>query len=171
MQKEATPLSRNKLRTFAERFRKTLQVSDEEPFPVVKALETLLNALDYELDIVPDDKLPENYALTIPNLSILRIRESVYENAINNSPRDRFTIAHEIAHLLLHDDITVSFARNECAIPAYRDPEWQANTFAAELLVPFHKIEGLSPKDIQMKYLVSNKVAQIQLSYIQKISA
>ena len=123
------------------------------------------------MDIVPDEDMESTYAETIPSLKIFRVRESVYENAINGSYRERFNIAHEIGHIFLHDDITVSFARNEKTIPAYKDPEWQANTFAAELLVPPDQISGMTADEISKKYGVSKKVAQIQASYASKVPA
>lgn len=155
----------------AKKLRELTKTPEDEPFPVVSFLEMILSAWDYEMDIVPDEDMESTYAETIPSLKIFRIRESVYENAINGSPRDRFTIAHEIGHLFLHDDITVSFARNEKTIPAYKDPEWQANTFAAELLVPHSHISGMTAEEISKKYSVSKKVAQIQASFVSKIPA
>lgn len=171
MRKESFPTSRYKLRMAANKIRKLAGVSDDEPFPVVKFLETILLAEGWQFDIVPDDEMPEKYAETIPNEKKFRIRESVYEDAIKDYPRHRFTVAHEIGHLLFHDNLTVSLARNEEPIPKYKDPEWQANTFAAELLVPFNKIRRMSVNEISQKYRVSKKVAQIQASYLSKIPA
>lgn len=50
-------------------------------------------------------------------------------------PRARMTAAHEIGHLLLHCQQPVFHYRSP---PRNRelDPEWQANTFAAALLMP-----------------------------------
>ncbi len=171
MNKIAKPTSRVKLRAMAKKLRVLTKTPEDEPFPVVPFLEIVLKAWDYEMDIVPDEDMKTTYAETIPSLKIFRIRESVYNNAIEGSPRDRFTIAHEIGHLFLHDDVSVSFARNEKSIPAYKDPEWQANTFAAELLVPYSQIKGMAVEEISKKYIVSKKVAQIQASYISKIPA
>lgn len=171
MNKIARPTSRIKLRAYAKKIRELTKTPEDEPFPVVPFLEIVLGAWNYEMDIVPDEDMKTTYAETIPSLKIFRIRESVYDNAIEGSPRDRFTIAHEIGHLFLHDDVSVSFARNEKSIPAYKDPEWQANTFAAELLVPLSRIRGLTIEEIAKKYSVSKKVAQIQASYISKIPA
>lgn len=171
MQQEAVPMSRFELRAFAKTFRDAMGISDDKSFPIVEVFEKLLCALEYALELVQDKDMPDNYAITIPSQSLVRIRESVYLNAISGSTRDRFTIAHEIAHLLFHDNLTVSFARNAGSIPAYQNPEWQANTFAAELLVPHQKIIGMSVADIMTKYGVSKKVAQIQSSYTKKIPA
>ena len=52
--------------------------------------------------------------------SISGIREDVYERAIQGVPRDIFTIAHEIGHAILHDDIQeIALARNDEKINMY----------------------------------------------------
>jgi len=64
-------------------------------------------------------------------------------NSCDSETRKRFTIAHEIGHLLLHADknfhIDESFPvylRNERSSTAQDEREVEANQFAAELLMP-----------------------------------
>lgn len=65
-------------------------------------------------------------------------------NVQTSRRRQRFTIAHELGHLLLHEGrpLTVDQAvlridlRNEVSSMATDDQEIQANTFAATLLMP-----------------------------------
>jgi len=63
-------------------------------------------------------------------------------NAMHGKRRQRFTIAHEIGHLVLHtkDDIHVDeilpMFRTERSSLAVDDAEIEANQFAAELLMP-----------------------------------
>lgn len=63
-------------------------------------------------------------------------------NALHSPKRRRFTIAHEIGHLVLHtkDDIhvdeTLPMFRTERSSMAIDDKEIEANQFAAELLMP-----------------------------------
>lgn len=102
---------------------------------------------------------------------IVRVRESVYLGAIENIPRDVFTIVHELCHVILHGKIYVSFARNGEKVPFYADPEWQANTCAAEILAPADELQNMEPKEICIAYGVSKKVAQIQSSHAYKISS
>jgi Zn-dependent peptidase ImmA (M78 family) len=60
-------------------------------------------------------------------------------NSKHHENRKRFTIAHEIAHFLLHADLIVSEVVDDAL---YRSPqmpspyESQANAYAAELLMP-----------------------------------
>src|SRR5258708_22690641 len=68
-------------------------------------------------------------------------------NALHHPPRQRFTIAHELGHLVLHKDKITSHVHIDKGFPAalMRDTrsaagtdtvEVQANQFASELLVP-----------------------------------
>ena len=72
-------------------------------------------------------------------------------NSIHPEVRQRFTIAHELAHLLLHQP---TFQIDEHAFVAFRNPESskatdpaevEANQFAAALLMP----EGLLAKSVR----------------------
>ena len=53
-------------------------------------------------------------------------------------------MAHELGHLLLHRVETITLAREDGDIPPYKDPEWQANAFAGELLAPYEYIKDMS---------------------------
>jgi Zn-dependent peptidase ImmA (M78 family) len=64
-------------------------------------------------------------------------------NAADGSPRQRFSIAHEIGHYLLHRDASDLFVdgatiyhRDERSTKGTRFQEIDANAFAAELLMP-----------------------------------
>jgi len=125
-------------------------------------LEHGLRSLGIEFEIVPDGTLHNCYAEAIPVKHLIRITETVYDGACCGNPRDRFTIAHEIGHLLLHTPDKISFARAE-KIKKYEQPEWQANTFAGELLVHTGMIAGLSVQEVARRYEVSFTVASIQI--------
>lgn len=99
---------------------------------------------------------------TIPSENRIRIREDVYERACNGYGRDRLTMAHELGHLLLHRVETITLAREDGDIPPYKDPEWQANAFSGELLVPYEYIKDMSIIDIASHYEITEKAASIQ---------
>jgi Zn-dependent peptidase ImmA (M78 family) len=78
-------------------------------------------------------------------------------NSAHSKTRQRFTIAHEIGHLVLHKgdlfvDRTVRLNRDGKSSLAIDDREIEANGFAAELLMP----ETLVTSGAQ-KYLVKNQ--------------
>ena len=64
-------------------------------------------------------------------------------NALHHPNRQRFSIAHELGHYLMHadrptvfvDEILVHF-RADAPVPALDDREVEANAFAAALLMP-----------------------------------
>lgn len=163
----ATPYSRAKLREIANLIREIFGLKNVKHFPVVQLLEVGLPEIysDFNYEIVENHKLPNQYAVTYPSKNLIVLREDVYEGAISGVARDRFTIAHEIGHFILHQPANIALARNEVAetIPAYKDPEWQANTFAGELLAPPHIIKGFSVPEVAHMCGVSKKVAEIQL--------
>lgn len=82
--------------------------------------------------------------------------------------RKRFTVAHEIAHYLLHRNLF----RGELVDDAlYRSTlgtpiEAEANAFAADLLMPWHLLNehpGLSAEELAILFQVSNEAMRIRL--------
>lgn len=102
--------------------------------------------------------------LTYPDSGIVKIREDVYEGAVRGNGRDRLTMAHELFHLLWHEDSNITFARGgfDEEIRRFEDPEWQADAFGGELLVPHHLTAGLSPEQIAEQCGVSMAAARVQ---------
>jgi Zn-dependent peptidase ImmA (M78 family) len=88
---------------------------------------------------------------------------------LDSSPvRDNFTIGHELGHLFLHTDFAAegeaSFTRR-----GSNQNEWQANWFAAELLMPrddFAKAAaecGNDPYELARRFEVSASAANVRL--------
>lgn len=167
MTKIAKPLSRKSIRKFTDTIREICDRTDTLEFPIIHFLENIMPLLsnDFEYDIVEDHEL-DCEARAFPESNKILIRESVYDGAYDDNPRDLFTIAHEIGHMFLHREDSISFARGKTInIKPYENPEWQANTFAGELLAPVHLIKGLRIEEISEKCKVSRQVAEIQKSY------
>lgn len=156
------PLSTKAIRQLVQALRKESKLNNVIYFPIVQFIEWLLcdpdNGVDYE--IVPIDEMNDTYGITNTSDNVLRIREDVYKGAVFGNPRDRFTLCHEVGHFFLHQPDRVEFARG--TIPAFRDPEWQANMFAAELMAPYELANGLSVKEISEKFGMSLQAAQIR---------
>jgi len=168
----AKPRSRKAIRMLTQNLRELCGVQKYFEFPIVEFFEGVLpNILsDFNYEIIPDKEMGNCDGKTFPELSLIQIKESVYMGACEGKPRDRFTIAHEIGHLLLHGQNNVSHARIDDPnkkIKPYENPEWQANVFAAELLIPIEQINGLSAKEVADKCKVSFTAAEIQLNYVQ----
>ncbi len=88
-------------------------------------------------------------------------------SSLTGAERDRFTIAHELGHYVLHS------RRGQRQILARRcgsdRAEWEANWFAAALLMPTADFKqacalyGNSVPLVAARYLVSQKAAQVRM--------
>lgn len=118
------------------------------------------------------------------------VREDVFAAAERGSGPDRWTVAHEIAHAVLHHadlcerpgsmfrDINVMRPRDRAAANAfkvYESPEWQANRWAGAWLMPLPAIRiflasqyalgaEVTPADLARHFLVSPQAAEIRLT-------
>lgn len=159
-------MSRKNLREFAIEFRKIFGLEKELFFPVVRFIEWILPELGYDYEIVSTKEMGNAYGVTHTGMRVMKIREDVYVGAVNGNPRDRFTLCHELGHFLLHTPERVSFARGY--VPAYMNPEWQANVFAGELMAPYNLVRGMKPQEIAEKCGMSYTAAQIQYKEYHK---
>lgn len=102
---------------------------------------------------------------------VLVLRESspvIFINADQHSNRQRFTIAHEIGHYLLHkqeqvhvdNEFSVVY-RNNKSSTGEDQHEIEANQFAAEILMPENCVE---------KYLSENKITTITETTIAEMA-
>lgn len=162
---EVAPLSRLKIRNISMALREAIRLPNNQAFPIAYFIENMLIDLDpkFEFYILEMKEMGTQEGLTIPDAHCMYIRQDVYDGASNkiSNPRDLFTLAHELGHYLLHTTDRVRFARNSNVEP-YRQPEWQANTFAAELLCPGQIAKTMSVSDLVTTFKVSQSVAEIQ---------
>lgn len=93
------------------------------------------------------------------------VREDVYDRALKDCGWARFTLAHEAGHVLMHceEDVILariqSFSDLHSPIENEKNPEWQADQFAAELLAPLHLTKGMSVNQIKDVFKVSHTCA------------
>lgn len=167
---KAKPLSRKEIRECARDVRRVLGIENELHIDVLKLLEIVLPGIfpDFNYEIVPDDELSSE-ALTYSDEEVVYIRESVYMGAANGNGRDRFTIVHEIAHFLMHDRNSVALARGQEDIETFEDPEWQADAFAGEFLMPYYLVKGHDVHEVMKECRVSFSAARCQLKQYEKI--
>ena len=161
---KARPLSRNQIRMYAKGLRKMLGLENAEYIDIIGLVENVLPGLfsgsPLSVDIIDKKTLGNNQGLTFPEKGKMLIREDVYEGACHRNGRDRMTIAHELGHYLLHDDL--GLARTEGNVPTYCDPEWQATAFAAEFLMDHDVIAHMSVEEVMEKCGVSYSAACYQ---------
>lgn len=110
------------------------------------------------LDVKLDEKVDFNDISTAGSVSIKDSHARIWVNPLENDyePRRRFTLAHEIGHLVLHIDPDVGvreFIDTKKTLnrkDSYWDSkEYEANNFAAQLLMPLALIKkhGISVID------------------------
>lgn len=128
--------TREDIRGFVRWLKKKVGLQNVSPFPIVFFFETILPQIvqDFNFEILPVEEMETKYGETIPGINLIRIREDVYYQAVEGEENDKKTIAHEIGHLLMHDDIILCKVAEGEQINPCEDPEWQADVFAEELL-------------------------------------
>ena len=159
-----SPMSKVSIVKMVQEIKEIIGAKEDLFFPVTHFLENVLPVIDseFQYEYVDKKEMPNGtYAFYNPKTNKMTIREDVYEGACKGIGRDRFTIAHEIGHYFLHADELV-VARSENSIyKSYTDPEWQANKFAAELLIPSDLTRHMSAHDIAERCGVSLQAAMI----------
>lgn len=157
--------SRAQIRETARLIRKLQGAESELYFPILDFMEKTLPMINpaFSFRVIPEDEMGECEGLKLPEKNEILIRSDVYDRAYDGGGRERLTIAHELYHYLQHSKQTIAFARtNGQPIPAYKDPEWQADAFGGELLVSYDLARELSVEEIVGSCGVSEAAAKTQ---------
>lgn len=166
----SNPLSRKEIRKIANKLKVDLGIpTDNKYVDVTKVLELMADYYpDFSFEVLEDNAFEEGVqAESDIDKHVIYIKESVYEGAIKNNGRDRMTIAHEIFHIMLHQRSTlVLYCKDSDSIKRYENPEWQAECFAGEFLMPYSKIKNMSVQDISEQCKVSMVAARYQFTHI-----
>lgn len=167
---EVAPLSANAIRMEADRVRKVLKIENEPAPNLCRFLEGLLN-FGITVDVRDDARkeLGAIEALTVPDQLLIVLTEETYTKAIENDPRTRFTIFHELGHLVLSHSKTMHRSGAENLKP-FQDSEWQADQFAAEITMPLSLIRSYqlnSALAIQELFQVSAGAAETRYAKLK----
>ncbi|MEG2610495.1 MAG: ImmA/IrrE family metallo-endopeptidase [Bacilli bacterium] len=138
----------------------------DDKFPVLEFVEHVIPRLDEKFNflVVSPEELKDCYGVTDINDNTITVREDVYNRAVEGNERDLFTIAHEVGHLFLHSNQKVELARGNTPMKIYESTEWQADTFAASLLMPANKISNKDTKfTVASRFGVSLQAAEVRL--------
>ena len=167
------PLSQAAIRSMTLAIRKRFGFFESYYFPVVEFLENVMPEIftGFNYEYVEKMKMGGVEGLTIPETNTIRIREDVYEAAMRDEGRARFTIAHEIGHYVMHKNQVPGFSRTKEKLvidhKVFEDSEWQANAWAGELLMPYHLIHGMTIYEIVEKCKVSGQAAEYRRSKLK----
>ncbi|WP_139559502.1 ImmA/IrrE family metallo-endopeptidase [Methylotetracoccus oryzae] len=155
------------IRAIAERARELFDVQ-QAWVDVITLYERDLHRAGVVFDIAEQGEMDQDHGLTFPNQGVIQIREDVYEGAHANNGRDRYTMIHELGHLVLHDNVALS--RSIGPHKWIEDSEWQADTFAAEFLMPVDLVRQLcqGPEDVARIFGVSRKAAETRWRKLQE---
>lgn len=165
----AEPMSRKEIRAISRFVRKLQKANTVLYFDIMDFLEHTLPRLypGFTLSVGTKEEMGECHGLTFPDKNEIKLREDVYDGALNGNGRDRLTAAHELFHFLVHSKESVAFARiGSGKIPPYKNPEWQANAFGGELLVPYDLAQDLTIDEIFEGCGVSYTAAEYQYKKI-----
>ncbi len=113
---------------------------------------------------------------------IVTLSPETYAGLEAHYPRARFCLCHELGHACLHSRELIRLGRlsyHDAALlrgkspshPAYLDTEWQANAFAAALLMPAEglvaleaRVGILTPSLVAREFNVSRQAATIRIA-------
>lgn len=127
------------------------------------------------IDVVSDEDMQgfENHseACCVPQTATIYLTEETYRKACMNDARTRFTIFHELGHLLLGHNRELHRANIPKDVKPYQDSEWQADRFSAEITMPLDIIydyELFSVEKIKEQFGVSDKAAETRYNQLLK---
>ncbi len=159
-------LNRLQIRMISKFFRKMFNIKSTI-FPVMKVLDALVKKFsDVLYYSVEEDKLfdPKVMASLDPQedgMYCIRIRQSVYVNAINGDGAALGYICHEECHFILihlfnigpriYTDMNgIRYARcvKEKEILPYESMEWQAKALCGEVMIPYETCKNCSLDEI-----------------------
>lgn len=135
---KTNPLSVKDISNIATSIREQYGIARDKAFPILEILKQLFydNYLSIQLLSDDDPYLDKNTpAVYNANDNFIYLKESVIEEVESGNYRSNFTLAHEFFHYLQHQVLGFIFEEVEDR-KTYEDPEWQANCFAGELLLP-----------------------------------
>lgn len=131
------PRSRRSIEMIAAAVRAELGVEPNSRIALQPILEFALDSLvdGAYFDLEEDQAMEGAEGRTDGAEPVITLSASTYMRLNRGDPRARMTVAHEIGHLLLHSGERVYHFAQKVADNRF-DPEWQADQFAAALLMP-----------------------------------
>lgn len=162
------PMSVDDIRRAAERLRPILAPTGA---PDLENFVQSLEQFGISYDVMEDDLLPPGVeASCLPERREITISATTYNGVIRNDGRARFTVFHELGHLLLAH--SRAFHRGLTERPEFfENSEWQADQFAAEMLMPIDVIRRknlVEAGELQREFKVSYSAAAKRLKQLRR---
>lgn len=162
------------IRVSANNVRRILEIGDApQDIDVGLLLDRLSVKYSITYDVLEPGEMPHEdvEACWDPESMTMHIRSDVFEKACWGDPRARFTIMHELGHGLLGHRRTINRSGADRQPKVYEDSEWQANQFAAELLMPLDVIRSQklnTATKIERHFRVSYQAAALRVKQLEK---
>lgn len=180
-------LNREQIRLISKFFRRMFKVRTIL-FPVMKILDLLERKFSKNLYYYVDDdaNFESNVMAALETEDDdahfhIRIRQSVYDSALNGDRASLGYICHEMCHFVLifvfgigpkqyvsADGISYARAVKEKSIPAYKSMEWQAKALCGEVMIPYERCKNYSLNEIIEKTQSSTEQAKYFLDHVLK---
>lgn len=180
------PLSRVQIREIANFTRKILKIETIK-FPVLKTLEKLIDRFPNNLyySVLLDDEFETNVMAELVqegnDVYCIKIRETVFEKALNGDRASLGFICHEMCHfILIHifdagpemcvNNSGLIYARSfrDRELPRYKSMEWQAMALCGEIMIPYEKCKEYSFKQIVSRTESSDEQTKYFLMWVVK---
>ena len=100
---------------------------------------------DFYYTVEEVEDMGENLGLASPEKASFALRRDVWDAMRRGCPTHRFIVMHELGHLILHKPSRITYPKRLVRVSPVNDPEWQADTFAAELLAN-HSFVDMCPR-------------------------
>lgn len=156
-----------KIRAKTQNLRSFFNMQEDAYLNVSQLLDSLSAMALVDYDVVEDDEWQreEELAYFVPADNMIYIKRSTNDLATSGDGHSRFTIAHEIGHWMMHRNIRLSRSSiSSVKHSPFEDSEWQADTFAAELLIYKPFVDGSDDAlDLKRKFGVSTACAGVYL--------
>lgn len=174
------PLGREKIARLAGEIRRFSQALPGRPFNILRFLDRDLQNVcsGYEYEVLEDKEFVAHLiargwqldgincvqAFTDPFDKEIILRQCVYSAACGDASnldcaKARFTIAHEVGHALLHDDL-YDAGEYHASEPRYCNSEWQADVAARYMLLAPNSVDLFdTAKEMAASLLVTQQCA------------
>lgn len=160
--RKTNPQTVESIKKLANDLRVSCNVSPDTFFPIKDYILSLHNKgeLTYQI-LEDDDPLFGNDELTLAFYSdkdnTIYVKDKVDAGSEENDYRSNFTLAHELFHYMQVKLLDCKFEEVD-RTESYMDPEWQADEFAGQLLIP-EEYTNLSDEEISERFHVSLECA------------
>lgn len=150
-----------------------LDLDDTVPRDLLRLVSGGFRLLDtkFRYEVCSDFQMPGADGMTLFDPVGMRVPERVHRSLKLDGHRARFTIAHELGHIMMHpyQELNRAAAEEmvERSIPCSMSAEWQANTFAGAFLMPVSVCRAHpDPVALSKKAFVSPATAEIRLKHL-----